>query len=697
MLRMRATHLRLLIPALLLTGSLRAQQPDGPVAWWKFDEGRGSQAYDSADGLNDAILNNFDWAKGVDGGGLSFDGFTTVVERSAQQAPRLRGAFTIEAWVALQSYPWNWVALADQEKDRQAGYYFGIDAEGRLGLQLEVWGVWEVCRSGIRIPLARWTHVAAVYDPESGIHLYIDGKSAGDLPVSGDFTPAPDTPLWIGRNLRDLPPVALVRPNVAYPAKYSLDGILDDLQIYDRSLSAPQIAASFQPSLSAAPPDFAPRLWPRLPPQAAHLGAAYTSLSLYPQWDRLWRTGPGSDVVVSFGKLPVHYVFWRGANYGPNIVTENGIWMSDQSFESHTQVSTAEHMNDKHDLHASISIIENTPARVVLRWRYALVDVLGNFADVDPDTGWGDWADEDFYIYPDGVAVRHGTMHGTKWKYSFTEPTLMLEPGRKPEDYISLQAATVANSAGESQTYSWDPVSPPFPFPNQPADANIALINLKSRFKPFYIYHPGTVLGPYGWPPELRPRYSHFPVWNHWPVNQIPSDGRFALFPDHYASAAIMSPNPNATWIDGPGPTKTTYFLFGLTDGAISGLVRLDRSWLHPPAVRVSGTGSAVYDPGQKAYLVQPETNRRSGTEDLTLSLQASAASPLVNPAFVITGWGSSRPRVLLNGAPLSQDKYREGYRSTLQGTDLIFWLDGAFEQPVKISLVSARRQQPGQ
>jgi hypothetical protein len=389
---------------------------------------------------------------------------------------------------------------------------------------------------------------------------------------------------------------------------------------------------------------------------------------------------------VSFDKLPLHYAFWRGAIYGPNLVTENGIWMGDQSFESSTKIGTAEHMNDKHDMHASISIVENSDSRVVLHWRYALVDVLGNFADVDPYTDWSDWADETFYIYPDGVAVRNGTIHGTRAKYSFTEPTLLLEPGKKPEDYISLEAVTIANSAGERITYSWNPVSPPFPFPNQPANANIALINIKSRFKAFYIYRPGTLLGPYGWPPELRPQYSHFPVWDHWPVNQIPSDGRFALNPDHFGSAAIMSPNPKATWIDGPGPTKTAYFLFGLTDGSVEDLARLDQSWLNPPNAKVKGGASAAYDPGQRAYLIQlPAAVARE--ERLSISMDASESSPAVNPAFVIAGWGEALPVLRVHGATLAKEDYRIGFRQTLNGSDLVLWLKRTSTHPFEISI----------
>lgn len=668
-----------------------AQQTTSPIAWWKFDEGTGDKVRDGAGGFEDQILNNYDWVKGTSGKALKFDGFATVIERPAKDAPKLREGFTISAWIALQSYPWNWVALVDQDKDQDAGYFFGVDAEGRLGLQLSVWGNWEICRSDIRIPLARWVYVVGVYDPDSGIHLYIDGKAAGTLPLVGDFTPANDTPLRIGRNLQDLPPTALVRKKASFPAKYSLDGIIDDLKIYDRSLTPAEISADYSPELADTSPELSARHWPMLPDDVTHLNAAYTSLKLYPEWDRLWRTGPYPDVVVSFGELPFHYVFWRGTNFGPAMVTENGTWMSDQSFESSTKVGTAEHMNDKHNMHASISIVENSNARVVLHWRYALVDVLGNFADIDPDTGWGDWADEYFYIYPDGVAVRYGIIRGTRKKYSFTEPTLLLEPGKKPEDYISLDAATIANAAGTARTYSWSPASPPFPFPGQPADANIALVNLKSKYKPFYIYKPGTILGPYGWPPELRPRYSHFPVWDHWPVNQIPSDGRFALYPDHFASSAIMSPNPNATWVNGPGPTKSTYFLFGLTDNTITYLARLDQSWLHPPAVKMSGDFAAEYDPAQRAYLIKPTWSVVPEKPQLTFLLEGNQSSPIVNPAFVISNWGESQPVVRVNGALLKKEYLRVGFRRSLSATDLVLWLKQTSTAPTKVAITSAK------
>ena len=666
-----------------------AQTTAGLAAQWAFDDQRGNIVHDSVSGHDTPILNNYQWVKGVSGDGLKFDGFTTVIELTPRDAPKIGPGFTVESWIAMQSYPWNWVPIVDQHQDEASGYFFGVDAEGRLGLQLSVWGIWHICRSDVRIPLKRWTHVAAVYNPATGVSLYIDGKPAGKLSVTGDFVLPRNTPFRIGRNLVDLPPVALVRPKASFPALYSFDGILDDLRIYDRPLSSAEITSAYAPTI--VQPELTDRHWPVLPGEASHLKAVYTNLHLYPEWDALWRTGPASDVVVSFKNLPFHYVFWRGANYGPNMVTENGIWMSDQSFEASTSIGTAEHMNDKHNRHASISILETTNARVVLHWRYALVDVTGGFAGIDPETGWGDWVDEFFYIYPDGVAVRRGTIHGKRKKYSFTEPTLLLEPGKKPEDYVSLQAATVVNSKGENRTYSWAPVSPPFPFPDQPPDANIAVVNLHAKYKPFYIYKEGTALGPYGWPPELRPQYSHFPVWDHWPVNQIPSDGRFELFPDHYASAAIMSPNPNAVWIEGPGPTKTTYFLFGLGDGSVEHLAQLDRSWLHPPNLKIDDDNiAATYDPGQRAYLLTGAPVAAKGTQ-LNFTIDANESSPVVNPAFVIKGWGQLPPEVLVDGTPLGEGDIETGFIDTLSGTDLVLWLRKTAITPVHVSLTTKK------
>ena len=71
-------------------------------------------------------------------------------------------------------------------------------------------------------------------------------------------------------------------------------------------------------------------------------------------------------------------------------------------------------MSDKQDRYSHVNIVESSDARVVVHWRYALAEVehyLG--AEPDPLTGWFDWADEYWTVYPDGVAIRKQVLHPT--------------------------------------------------------------------------------------------------------------------------------------------------------------------------------------------------------------------------------------------------------------------------------------------
>ena len=60
-----------------------------------------------------------------------------------------------------------------------------------------------------------------------------------------------------------------------------------------------------------------------------------------------------------------------------------------------------------------------------------MTDVLYNIGERDPITGWGDWADEYYTIYPDGLAVRHFLVHGPRKTSSITEPSTSTNPGKE--------------------------------------------------------------------------------------------------------------------------------------------------------------------------------------------------------------------------------------------------------------------------
>ena len=85
--------------------------------------------------------------RGAVGNALLFDGFTTVIDRPAADAPRLSGDFSVEAWVAHGAYPWNSCPIITQQRDEEAGYAFSVGPRGQIRLEVAVDGALQSCTS----------------------------------------------------------------------------------------------------------------------------------------------------------------------------------------------------------------------------------------------------------------------------------------------------------------------------------------------------------------------------------------------------------------------------------------------------------------------------------------------------------------------------------------------------------------------
>lgn len=672
----------LLAAILSLAAATGAPARDGPVAWWKFDD---KTAFDSAGNATDAIEGNFKFVpEGVRGSCLRFDGFTTLVRREAAKVPDLSKGFTLQSWVAVAAYPWNWSPIVAQRDRETRGYSFGIDSTGHFGLQLAADFRWTKCLDAKVLRLKTWYHLAAVYDPAFGVRLYLDGQPAGSFPVENGLSFAKDLDLHIGRNHEKMVPAHLVRDWAKFPSWWSLDGLLDEVKIYDRALTAAEIRDAWASDKPARPPDIPPRRFPDVAKGPKRFGAYPAKLAYYEQWDALWQTAGEEDIVVKFDELPVQMVFWRGTRFSPCWVSENGKWMADQSLETGVwpdelrrrgfkgAVGCCEHMSDAQCRFSRVRIVENTDARVVVHWRYAMVDAAYRFAEYDEVAGRGQYGDEFYYVYPDGVATRDVTGWWPEPVHRVDQETIFLnEPGTRPEDNCELEAVSLANLKGEWKTYSWEKGYPKLDL-ESPV---IQMVNLKSRFKPLIVVKPGSTIKTFNC--EVRKEFSHFPWWNHWPVARIASDGRYAMAADRAAHSSL-------TWVSQPSGA----FLYGMSDKPAVELLPLARAWIHPPAVKTTGTAfsSVGYAPDQRAYVL----NRIQPGAEVGLELAGSAASPVFNPAFVIQGWGEQEAALQIDGAAVPRGRsFRYGHRRTLAGTDLIVWIKTAAEKPMRIAVTA--------
>jgi len=291
-------------------------------------------------------------------------------------------------------------------------------------------------------------------------------------------------------------------------------------------------------------------------------------------------------------------------------------------------------------------------------------------ANPDPLTGWTDWGDEYYTIYPDGVAVRKQVLWASHLEnfYEFQETIIINPPGTRPEDNIATDALTFANMKGETATYSWE--KPPAKI-DQPPNANIQVVNLKSNWKPFQIVsnaHPklSTYTG--------EKTYSMFEWWNHWPVAQVASSGISAVAPDKpsHSSLSHIEGQPTAKTEN----SMTKIMLHGLTNKPAADLAILAKSWLSAPPLEVTSEDfvSQGYDREQRAFVMNRKNSKSEGA--LRFSLRATEDSPLLNPGFVIENWGDKEPRLKIDGKVVVWGPdFRYGHVNSLEGTNLIVWI----------------------
>lgn len=414
-------------------------------------------------------------------------------------------------------------------------------------------------------------------------------------------------------------------------------------------------------------------LLPSGPEGSARFGAYYTTLEYDPVWDRPWRVGEYADVVVRFDDGGHRFVFWRGTSYIPHWVTENGIWYNNEFLERRSRSTglkgCVEPMSDKQCRYSHVRIIENNDARVVVHWRYAPVNVEYLQPYIDEESGWGDWVDELYTIYPDGTGVRKATLHTTKPDdfSEWHEAIIVNQPGTMPEDNIEATAVSLANLKGETRSYTWTEEGGPKQFLDMPEKCAIQMVNLKSERKPFTIVDPEglrmTVFK--GHAPD-----SIFHHWDHWPVSQDKLSTRIAVSANRPSHSSLFNLRDWREYARTEN-SITRLMLHGLTKKEAGDLAPLARSWLNPPVLKAS---NGKYDPTERAYLLAG--GRRDPAAALTFNISADEEHPLVNPTFVVKNWGEAEAALEINGDGIPRGTaFRYGHRFSQDGTDLIVWV----------------------
>ena len=431
----------------------------------------------------------------------------------------------------------------------------------------------------------------------------------------------------------------------------------------------------------------------------------------------------GHAVIVEFGK-PWRFAFWSQAQYAGAVQLSERVMFTPQWCEENSPNDNEcyEPMMDKQLRYASIELLETGPARVRVRWRYALSDIQYRVFHGDSH------AEELWTVYPDGRAVREialwpGTLsnHGGNTNFwQVHEWYLINAKGSTPTEVLRADAAfTMSDGHGRSFTLPWPlPTEAGEPLCKRYSEVAdwenyIGTINLTVDPSPYAIICKSQRLFPFtpccachgnhpyfnlfrGLDPESETGVHN--TYVHWPISKredfigwVSARGEVGTVATHTCFIDCnyaMRKSPRDV-VETPAPGTTWYVIVGaLAPGDNGeGLDAVAVSYRNPGVVEL-GTDDGEYegfDYSARAHVICLSASA-ADRADLELRLLPVPAAPVIDPVFSVSGWTAPVEHLELSvdGTVIEAN----GFRAQTSGHDLVVWLRGRYRTPAAIRLV---------
>jgi hypothetical protein len=219
------------------------QAPPGIVSWWRA-EGDAADAVGTNDG---ALQNGAMHGAGFLGQGFSFDGTDDWMVVGNPASLRVTGGITIEAWInptyveGTGAGVYHVIASKWAQSPVLDSYWLAVYiGQGTIRPLVVINttagapGAGYVSVEQGALPAGEWSHVAMTFDPASGeLALYANGQILLTATKVGNIVTS-DAAVIIGGE-------------AAGPSFRPFPGLIDELTVYNRALSAQEVAAIAQP------------------------------------------------------------------------------------------------------------------------------------------------------------------------------------------------------------------------------------------------------------------------------------------------------------------------------------------------------------------------------------------------------------------------------------------------------------------
>ncbi|MHC4437210.1 MAG: LamG domain-containing protein, partial [Planctomycetota bacterium] len=178
----------------------------------------------SGNGLDGTVIGDPEFVDGAEGMALDFNG-DHYVDCGGNAEFSFTDAMTVSTWVNIRSVTTAWMAMIAKGEN---AWRLGVNNQ-TTGIHYAFTGSardWQAANTATELPFDEWYHVAATYDTNVGALVYINGVLDASNPDIGGIV-TNEMPLLLGDN-----PEATGR---------FFDGMLDEVKIYNRALSAEEI------------------------------------------------------------------------------------------------------------------------------------------------------------------------------------------------------------------------------------------------------------------------------------------------------------------------------------------------------------------------------------------------------------------------------------------------------------------------
>jgi N,N-dimethylformamidase beta subunit-like protein/uncharacterized protein DUF4082/concanavalin A-like lectin/glucanase superfamily protein/fibronectin type III domain protein/BACON domain-containing protein/Big-like domain-containing protein len=211
--------------------------PTGLVGAWGFDEASGTTVSDTSPTANSgSVVGALRSTTGRFGGALSFDGVNDRVTVPDVPALDLTTGMTLEAWVSPTAVnDWRTVMLKERAGNLVYSLY-GSSDNGRPSAFVQTPLESDV-RGTAALAVNTWAHLASTYDGTT-LRLYVNGTQVASRAVSGSITASTG--------------VLSIGGNGSWGEWFA--GLIDEVRVYNRALSASEVAADMTTPVTCAGP-----------------------------------------------------------------------------------------------------------------------------------------------------------------------------------------------------------------------------------------------------------------------------------------------------------------------------------------------------------------------------------------------------------------------------------------------------------